>query len=109
MSKDVNIILAVIAAISWVCAIIYFNRKDPIVKKTKDGESGYLEMIHCRIQTPQFHGSQDVFHLHRQEGYYDNINMKFYSSKKQAGDHDVQFHSQEDFLKALVEKINPKS
>lgn len=63
--------------------------------------------IECEIETPQFHGSQDKFHLHRQRGYLDKETMKFYPHTTIfgtyiGGDHEVSFSSERDFMQFLV-------
>ena len=65
------------------------------------------EYFDCEIETPQFHASQDKFHLHRQCGTYHKKEMKFYPFKSVfgiaiGGDHDVQFYNQNDIVKSIV-------
>jgi hypothetical protein len=65
------------------------------------------EVIECEIETPQFHGSQDKFHLHRQCGTFYKAQMKFYPFVSMfglytGGDHKVCFSDINDFQSALV-------
>lgn len=58
------------------------------------------DVIDCEIETPQFHGCQEKFHMYKQQGKFYKSNMKFIHSALLTG-HDVQFHNIEDFQKAL--------
>ena len=78
----------------------YIGKKDEI--KIPNARS-----FDCEISTPQFHGSQDKFHLHKQCGTYYKSEMKFYPFVSMFGyptngDHTVQFHNQNDIKKAIV-------
>lgn len=59
-------------------------------------------LIPCCIATPQFHGSADNFHMHKQSGHIDTDNWEFYSDMKKKGDHNVSFHTEEQFKKSKV-------
>lgn len=75
------------------------NGAKPIVVRSGD------DVINCEIETPQFHGSQYRYHLHKQRGTYNKKTMKFEPFEWKNGDHSVQFHSQDDFQKAYIRSL----
>jgi hypothetical protein len=65
------------------------------------------EIFNCEIETPQFHGSLDKFHLHRQSGKFNKTELKFYPlvgifGMYRGGDHEVHFKNITDFKKCIV-------
>lgn len=60
------------------------------------------DFVYCEVSTPQFLGSKDNFRMHTQQGRYCKKTMEFSPFEYENGNHGIQFHSQEDFLKALV-------
>lgn len=75
--------------------------------KVSSVEIPETDTFDCEIETPQFHGSQDKFHMHRQSGTFHKSEMKFYPYKGMFGnysngDHEVCFHSIDGLRKALI-------
>jgi hypothetical protein len=59
-----------------------------------------IDVIDCEIETPQFHGCQEKFHMYKQRGTFYKSDMKFIHSGLLTG-YNVQFHNIEDFQRAL--------
>ena len=79
-----------------------FNRPDPAILDIPLFES--RREIRCKIQTPQFLGSQDKFYMFKQYGVFDTVTLKF--TPTCIGGHTVQFHDINDFYnKALIKYI----
>jgi len=57
--------------------------------------------LKCEIETPQFHGSADKFHMQKQKGTFLKLTNRFIPESSEFG-HWVQFKSIEDFKKALI-------
>jgi len=58
--------------------------------------------IECCVKTPQFNGSKDKFHMHKQEGTIDKFTWEFKSDMLNKGDHNISFHTREEFEKFKV-------
>ena len=57
----------------------------------------------CKIQTPQFQGSQDKFVMQEQTGWIDTKTWRFEPNKSLTGKgHWVQFKDEQEFNKAKI-------
>jgi len=68
------------------------------------------DVVECEIETPQFYGSPDQFHLHKQRGTFYKSQMKFCPFtgiflRYTGGDHEVSFATLQDFQEAIVKLL----
>lgn len=60
------------------------------------------ELFKCTIETPQFHGSQDDYHMHRQSGWYNKATNQFVPFDFSSGNHVVHFSGIGNLKKFLI-------